>query len=64
MKENKNDLVWADAIEDIEEVLEDDIEINKTADVDGDEWLILYKLLSSDLHFLNLLYFHTFIFHY
>ena len=31
------DLVWAPIVEDIEEPVEDDIDINKTADKDGDE---------------------------
>ena len=31
------ELVWADTVEDIEEVAEDDIDTNKTADVEGDE---------------------------
>ena len=29
------EIVWADTVEDIEEVVEDDIDTNKTADVDG-----------------------------
>ena len=32
----KDDLTWADAIEDIEEAAEDDIDTNKTADQDGE----------------------------
>ncbi len=35
-KAGKEDLVWADTVEDVEEVAEDDIETNKTADVDGE----------------------------
>ena len=31
------DLIWAPAVEDIDEVQEDDIDTNKTADKDGDE---------------------------
>jgi len=41
-----SELVFADTIEDIEEVVEDDIDTNKTADADG-EWCLsnrLYKL--------------------
>ena len=34
----------ADAVEDIEEKPEDDIDTNKTADADG-EWLKFYKIL-------------------
>ena len=44
MKEGKTELVWAETIEDIEEVLEDDIDTNKTADVDGDDWSIFHIL--------------------
>uniref|UniRef100_A0A7S3W2E6 RanBD1 domain-containing protein n=1 Tax=Strombidinopsis acuminata TaxID=141414 RepID=A0A7S3W2E6_9SPIT len=36
-KAGDEDLVWAEAIEDVEEVLEDDIDTNKTADADGEE---------------------------
>ena len=36
-KAGDEDLVWAEAIEDVEEVLEDDIDTNKTADADGDD---------------------------
>lgn len=32
----KDDLTWADAIEDVEEAAEDDIDTNKTADQDGE----------------------------
>ena len=35
-KDGKEDLVWAETIEDVEETHEDDIETNKTADVDGE----------------------------
>mmetsp|Transcript_21173 Transcript_21173/g.32812 ORF Transcript_21173/g.32812 Transcript_21173/m.32812 type:complete len:192 (-) Transcript_21173:67-642(-) len=35
-KAGKEDLVWAETVEDVEEVVEDDIETNKTADVDGE----------------------------
>ena len=35
-KNGKTDLVWADTVEDIDEVQEDDIDTNKTADADGD----------------------------
>lgn len=31
------ELVFADTVEDVEEVLEDDIDTNKTADADGDQ---------------------------
>lgn len=33
---SKEELVWADTIEDLEEVQEDDIDTNKTADQDGE----------------------------
>ena len=38
VKAGKKDeeMVWADPIEDVEEVLEDDIDTNKTADADGE----------------------------
>jgi hypothetical protein len=36
-KAGDEDLVWADVVEDHEEKVEDDIDTNKTADVDGDE---------------------------
>ena len=36
-KAGKEDLVYADTIEDVEEVAEDDIDTNKTADEEGDE---------------------------
>ena len=32
----KEELVWADTVEDVEEVAEDDIDTNKTADQDGE----------------------------
>ena len=35
-KDGKSDLVWADTVEDVEEVAEDDIDTNKTADAEGD----------------------------
>ena len=35
-KDGKADLVWAETVEDIEEVQEDDIDTNKTADADGE----------------------------
>ena len=35
-KAGKEDLVWAEEVEDIEEKLEDDIDVNKTADQEGD----------------------------
>jgi len=31
----KDDLTWAETVEDIDEVVEDDIDTNKTADADG-----------------------------
>ena len=31
------DLIWADTVEDLDEPVVDDIEINQTADVDGEE---------------------------
>ena len=46
VKEGKADLIWSDVIEDVEEVLEDDIDTNKTADADGDDW---YNSLTFDL---------------
>ena len=36
-KAGDEDLVWAEAIEDVEEVVEDDIDTNKTAD-GGEDW--------------------------
>ena len=33
----KDDLVWAETVEDVEEKAEDDIDTNKTADAEGDE---------------------------
>ena len=46
MKEGKTELIWADTIEDIEEVAEDDIDTNKTADADGDDWSIIFNFQS------------------
>ena len=36
-KAGKDDLIWAETVEDIEEKAEDDIDTNKTADAEGEE---------------------------
>ena len=37
-KEGKENIVWAEAVEDHEEKGEDEIDTNKIADVDGEKW--------------------------